>query len=105
MTIIQLHQHILTVASQKFVIKTEGYPPQVKYTNAFLEEFNTTAIVDSDTDECLSQKEGGIIDDNSTTVGHTTSLLEAFEGSPNLLETSLEDNIKLQAKPTRSQDN
>jgi hypothetical protein len=103
MTIEQLRRHILTVASRKYVIKTEGYPPQVKYTHSFLEEFNTTAIVDSDTDKRLSQKEEEIVDDESTTVGDTTNLLKAFEGFPNLLETSPEEDRKLPAKPKPSQ--
>jgi hypothetical protein len=100
MTIEQLRQHILTVASRKYVIKTKGNPPQVKYTHNFLAEFNTTAIVDSsDTGKRLSQKEGEIADDKSMTVGNTTNLLEAFKGSLNLLETSPEDNRKPPAKP------
>jgi hypothetical protein len=63
------------------------------------------AIVDSDTDKRLSQKEGEIVDNKLTTAGDATNLLEAFKGSPNLQETSPQEDRKPPAKPKPSQDN
>jgi hypothetical protein len=51
MTIEELRKHITTIANKRYVTKTEGTPPLIKYTQAFLNKFNTTEITESDEEE------------------------------------------------------
>jgi hypothetical protein len=100
MTIEELRKHIVTVASHRYVIKTNSTPPTVKYTNAFLEEFNKPEIIDSETEEkqALSQSktQAEPKDDDSTTLD---------DGSTNLLEDSPDSNTKQPPKNTPKQKN
>lgn len=86
MTIEELRRHILTVSGRRFVIKTEGSPPLIKYTTPFLDEFNQTNVIASDNEESQTQTltqhetpKNDENDDDSTTLGESVNLLEAFE--------------------------
>jgi hypothetical protein len=84
MTIEELRRHITSVANKRYVIKTEGTPPLIKYTQSFLDEFNTTEITESDEEERHTSQTQPAHDEDDD-VSSTT------EASINLLEPSQEE--------------
>jgi hypothetical protein len=97
MTATELCRHILTVASRKFVIKTKGL---VKYTNAFLDEFNIAARIESYTEERLSQRNNDKTDDDSTTLGGSPNLQEKSPNEESQQQTTAKSNQEPPPPPT-----
>jgi hypothetical protein len=75
MTIEELRRHITSIANKRYVIKTEGTPPLIKYTQSFLDKFNMTEITESDEDERHTSQTQPAHDEDGN-VSSTTGIVE-----------------------------